>query len=235
MAQSSGKSGIATALGLRGDVLRSGDLPPAPYVNPSAEARKAIEGNLRNLPEAAMLGARTQAEQDKILLASLERLIPGWSNISKNIAGNIESLSRGELPQDVQNLIGRQAAEMGISTGTSGSDFNKYRQLRNLGLTSLQATDQALNSAARWMQTVSSGAPKFDFTRSFISPEVQIQNQWQNETNRWNVAWLGAQLDAQPSNSEQAWAQVLDYVADYATTAAGAGMGGMGGAKTPAA
>lgn len=227
MAQSSGKSGLATAFGLRGDVIR--DAPPAPYVDPSQEALKAILGNLRNLPEAAKLGARSQEELDQQYLSMLQRLIPGFGQTNANIGKNIESMSRGELPQDVQNLIQRNAAEMGVSTGTSGSDFDKYRSLRNLGLTSLQATDQALNSAARWMQAVAGGAPKINFTNSFISPEQQIRTQMWNEENRWNVAWLETQLKAQPSNSEQAWAQVLDYVADFATTAAGAGMGSVGG------
>lgn len=227
MAASSGKSGIATLLGFRGDVIR--DAPPAPYVDPSREAGKAIAGNLRNLPEAARLGAETNEQLIAQYLDSLRTLIPNFDQISGNISGNIEALSRGELPQDVQNLIGRKAAEMGVVTGTSGSDFDKYRSLRNLGLTSLQATDQALTSAARWMQTVTSGAPRFDFTRAFISPEVQIQTQMQNEINRWNVAWLETQLKAQPSNAEQAYAQILDYVADFATSAAGVGMGGVGG------
>ncbi len=227
MAASSGKSGIATALGLRGDVIR--DAPPAPYVDPSQESLKAILGNLSNLGKASALGERTQQQLDAQTLASLERLIPGWSNISKNISGNIESMSRGELPQDVQDFIGRKAAEQGIATGTSGSDFDKYRSLRNLGLTSLQATDRALDSASRWMQTVRAGAPRFDFTRMFVSPEAQIQTQMWNESNRWNVAWLETQLKAQPSNSQQAWGQVLDYVADFATSAAGVGMASVGG------
>lgn len=226
-ATSSGRSGIATALGLRGDVIR--DAPPAPNVNPSEEALKAILGNLKLLPDAARLGAGAQEALDKQTLASLERLIPGWSNISKNITGNIDALSRGELPQDVQNQISRKAAEMGISTGTSGSDFDKYRSLRNLGLTSLQATDKALDSASRWMQTVRSGAPRFDFTNAFIKPETQIQAQMWNEENRWNVAWLETQLKAQPSNSELAWSQVLDYVSDFSTSMIGVGTAGIGG------
>lgn len=238
-AASSGKSGIATALGLRGDVIR--DAPPPPRVDPTAEALKAILGNLSNLPDAARLGERTNTELTEQHLNVLRQLIPNWDQISGNVSKNIESLSRGELPQDVQDLITRKAAEQGIATGTSGSDFNKYRGLRNLGLTSLQATDRALDSASRWMQAVQAGAPRFDFSRMFVSPELQVQTEMQNEVNRWNVAWLETQLKAQPSNSEQAWAQVLDYVADYATMAAsiygqkamgggGAGAGsGMGG------
>lgn len=222
------QSGIATLLGWRGDVLRSGDLPPAPYVDPSAEALKAITGNAANLKDAAALGAATNTELLEQYQTLLRKLIPNWDSISGNVSKNIDAMSRGELPPDVQNMIQRNAAEMGVTTGTSGSDFDKYRSLRNLGLTSLQATDQALNSASRWMAAVTSGAPKYDFTKMFVSPELQIQNQWRNEENRWNVKWLGEQLDAQPSNAEKFGAQVMDYIATWATTAASAYSGGMG-------
>ena len=218
MAQSSGKSGLATLFGWRGDVIR--DAPPAPYVNVTEEQRKAIEGNKAILPELTQLAEGVNEANADQFIAMMNRLIPGWSNLNNTITGNIASMARGELPQDVQNMIGRQAAEMGISTGTSGSDFDKYRSLRNLGLTSLQATDRALYSASRWMAQLSAGAPRFDFTGMFQSPAMRIQTQMWNEENRWNVAWLETQLKAQPSNAEQAYAQIADYVADYATMAA---------------
>lgn len=219
-------SGLATGFGLRGDNPKA---PIYKKVDVGAEAQRALDANLSMLPDAAKLGAQTQEALTSQLITTLNQLIPNWSQISGNVSKNIESLSRGELPQDVQNLIGRQAAEMGITTGTSGSDFDKYRSLRNLGLTSLQATDQALNSAARWMQTVMSGAPKFDFTRSFISPELQVQSTFRNNENQYKADWLTNQIDALPSNWERAGAQALDYVATVATQALGMGMGGMGG------
>lgn len=232
---SSGKSGIADLMGWRGDVLRSGDLPPAPYVDPSREAGKAISGNLRNLPEAAELARRSDAANASNYAALMEQLIPGYSNIAKNISGSIESMSRGEIPSDLAAYLGRKNAELGITTGTSGSDFDRNRLARNYGLTSLDLINRSLDSASRWMQQVSAGVPRMDFTRSFVSPELQIQNQWRNEENRWNVAWLGAQLDAQPSNEERAFAKIADYVADFATLALSYGTKQMtGGGGAPA-
>lgn len=233
---SSGKSGLADLFGWRGDVLRSGDLPPAPYVDPSREAGKAIAGNLRNLPEAAELARRSDAANVSNYAALMEQLIPGYSSISGNISGSIESMSRGEIPADLAAYLGRKNAELGITTGTSGSDFDRNRLARNYGLTSLDLINRSLDSAARWMQTVSAGVPRMDFTRSFVSPELQIQNQWRNEENRWNVNWLGEQLDAQPSNAERAYSKVADYIADFATLALSYGtksaMGGGGGGDT---
>lgn len=225
MAQSSGRSGIATALGLRGDVIR--DAPPAPNVNPAEEALKAILGNLRVLPDAARLGAGAQEALDKQLLASMERLMPGWSNASKNIMGNIDAWSRGELAPSTVDAISRYAAERSTGQGTAGSGFHFAGTARDLGRTSEDYMTRAQTSLERWTQSLN--APRFDFTKSFVPFEAQLQAQMWNEENRWNVAWLETQLKAQPSNSEQAWSQVLDYMADFGTMMLGGAAGGMGG------
>ncbi len=43
----------------------------------------------------------------------------------------------GQVPADVQNLLEQQSAEYGVGSGTQGSQFQGYRGLKNLGLTSL--------------------------------------------------------------------------------------------------
>lgn len=217
------------------------DAPPAPYVDVTTEQRKALEGNLKNLGDLSALGGRTQAALDEETIAMLRRFIPNWDEIAGNIGDTLASESRGEVPQDVQDFLSRKSAELGISAGTAGSQFDKYRTARNLGLTSLQLADKAIDSTSRWMAAVKSGAPRFDFTSMFQTPAQRIQTGMWNEQNRWNVAWLETQLKAQPSNAEQAYAQIADYVADYATMAAsvygnkamgggGAAAGGGGGA-----
>lgn len=61
---------------------------------------------------------------------------------------NLRGMLSGELPPDVQNLLAQRAAELGISSGTSGSEFNKFRSLRDLGLTSLDRMDAATKMLA---------------------------------------------------------------------------------------
>src|SRR5258705_785298 len=61
----------------------------------------------------------------------------------KQTAANLGSAAKGELPPDVQNLLAQRAAEIGVGSGTWGSDFNRFRSLRDLGLTSLQRQDFA--------------------------------------------------------------------------------------------
>jgi hypothetical protein len=61
----------------------------------------------------------------------------------KLAAGNLGSALKGELPDDVKQMLAQRAAELGISSGTSGSEFNNFRSLRDLGLTSLDRMDKA--------------------------------------------------------------------------------------------
>lgn len=227
------QSGIATALGWRGDDPNSLVVPPAPNVDTTKAAGDAIAGNITNLPKAEQLAGKTNEATARQFLAMMERIMPGFGEISKTIAGNIKSQVSGELPSDVEAYIGRKAAEKGIVRGTGGSQFDKYGALRDLGLTSLELTDRGLNSAQRWMASVSSGAPTFNVTSMFISPAQRIATEQWNEVNRYNAQFLRNQIKMLPSNAEMAGAQILDYVATWATTAASMGtssmMGGGGG------
>jgi hypothetical protein len=58
-------------------------------------------------------------------------------------AGGLASDLAGQVPADVQNLLEQQSAEYGVGSGTQGSQFQGYRGLRNLGLTSLDMRKHA--------------------------------------------------------------------------------------------
>lgn len=60
---------------------------------------------------------------------------------------------RGELPQDVQNLLRQSAAEYGVAAGIPGSQFAGYRGLRNLGLTSLNQINRAQDALRSFITT----------------------------------------------------------------------------------
>lgn len=219
---------MATLFGLRGKSPNELVVPPAPNVDPSKEQINAALGNLGVLPKAEELAGATNEANARSFLAMMEKLIPGFAGISKTIAGNIESMVRGELPKDVEQRIGRYAAEKGVVRGTGGSQFDTYGQLRDLGLTSLEMTDRGLNSAQRWM----SSQPKpFDVTTMFLNPTQRIATEQWNETNRFNAQFMREQIRMLPSNEDMAYAQILDYVATFATTAAGVGLGSIGGGE----
>lgn len=66
----------------------------------------------------------------------------------KKTAASLSGALSGELPEDVQNLLRQQAAEYGVASGAPGSQFQSYRGLRNLGLTSLDRIKGAENLLA---------------------------------------------------------------------------------------
>jgi hypothetical protein len=222
------QSGLATLFGLRGADPNSLKVPGAPNVNTTAAQKSAIAGNRKNLPELEKLASETNEATGRQFLQAMERLIPGFSQISSKIAGNILSQVSGELPSDVRKNISRAAAEKGIIRGTKGSEFDDYGELRDLGLTSLQITDKGLDAATRWMKTLDEGAPSFNFNSMFVTPAQRIATDQWNEINRFNTQFLRNQIKMLPSNAEMAGAQILDYVATYATTAASAYSGGAG-------
>lgn len=216
------QSGLATLFGLRGDDPNSLKVPPAPKVDTTEAQAAAIAGNIQNMPELLKLAASADAGT----LASLERMLPGYGALLKKGTENLMSELSGKLPPDVERYIQQQAAQRGVSRGTSGSQFDQYGTLRDLGLTSLQLADRALDSAARWMQSTT--ARSFDFSQMFVSPALRVATEQWNEVNRFNVRFLKNKISMLPSNAEMAGAQILDYVATWATTAASAYSGGMG-------
>lgn len=64
--------------------------------------------------------------------------IPGATGLEQLSSDLIGQELRGQLPADVVSLLGQQAAERGVATGTPGSPNTNAAYLRALGLTSLQ-------------------------------------------------------------------------------------------------
>ena len=112
----------------------------------------------------------------------------------------------------------------------------------SIGQTSYSIQQQGISAASRWMAQVEAGAPRFDFSRMFITPAMQLQTDQWNEVNRFNVEWMGNKIAAMPSPLEQAGANALhsfgQMVDQYGSMAlsgmgggAGAAFGGSGGSS----
>jgi hypothetical protein len=91
----------------------------------------------------------------------------------------------------------------------------------------LDLTQKALGSSAQWLASAS--IPQFNFTSMFQTPSQRIATEQWNKSMKWNRDWLYNQIKALPSNEEMAYAQMLDYVATWATTAASMGTSSMMG------
>lgn len=101
---------------------------------------------------------------------SLQARIPNNPALETQSSANIGSELQGQVPQDVINLLGQQAAERGVGTGVGSTSANANAQfLKSLGLTSLdlQQRGQANLSAA---DARNPAAPLFDPSTELITP-----------------------------------------------------------------
>lgn len=200
---------------IAGTLIRGDTRPKVPEFIPIDVAKEqgdAIEGNLGSLPDALKLADRTNAGNTQQFLEMVERLMPGFGDIAKTIVSNIGAQVHGQLPPDVERLIGQKSAERGIARGTGGSQFDKYGAVRDLGLTSLDLIDKGLGAAQRWMAATVDRVPRMDVTSMFISPMQKIGvTQW-NKTMQWNRDWLHNQIRAMPNQYEEAAAGFFDTV-----------------------
>jgi len=203
-------------------------VPPAANVDSGASAAKAISVDLKSIPGLEDLASRYNSFSSDELLKQMNKVLPGYSETLAKEGADIGGLLKGEVPQDVQDFIGRKAAELGITTGASGGSFTKFGQLRDLGLTSLDAMTKGFDAASRWIASAAKPA-MFDFSSMFITPGQQIGlDQW-NETQRYGREWLKNQLDAIPPAWQQATDQVLNWAEKSAASYATSSLGGMGG------
>lgn len=227
------QSGIATLLGLRGD---KPEVPEWKPVLLPEQQGQAIQANLSQLPKLEDLASELNRFNVDELQTQLASLIPGYQEKLALAGENVAAGLRGQLPKDVTDYLQREAAQRGVTLGTTGSQgargvsqFQEHDYLRTLGLTSLDETRRSLDTFQRWTAMAANMNQRFNVTSMFITPLDQFQATFQNQQAQFNVDWLKNQISALPSNEEMAYAQMLDYVATWATSAASFGTSGMMG------
>jgi hypothetical protein len=171
-------------MGLFNDIFGSRPkLPEFRPVNIDEEVSKTISSNADNIDAAAGLSRRTAQADTDIALANLEQFAPGSAATIRGIVNNIQSGLRGELPSDVENFVTDRANSRAVAGGFGGSGAGRNLELRDLGLTSLQRTDQAVSQAGTALQIFNNLAPRpIGVASSFLSPAQRI-NALQSERN----------------------------------------------------
>lgn len=215
------------------------DVPTFQAIDPQAEQAKAVAGNVAQIPALEKLaGSFTQFNQGQIE-QMLQASIPGYTSIKSDVTGNIEAMLKGEIPADVQQQIQRQEAATAVAGGFGGTGMQSARTARDLGLTSLQLTQQGLSSAESWINRMNSlYAPgvvsPMQFSNMFLSPAQQISAKTEERNAQFQHDWAKNILD---------WQSSLGYLAgqDMAQTsgqfnqAMGSVVGEVGGAAAGSA
>lgn len=215
-------------LGLIGGLLKKKpDVPEFKPVDSGAEGAAAITANRSNFAGIKELAGQTNDFSQEQLMKALRGVVPDADKILGKASENTYSLLRGELPDDVESSVNRSSAAKAFSGGYGGSGAAKNLTLRDLGLTSFQATQQGLSNAAMWLQTARQTmvAPQFDVTSMFISPQMQVENTWRNRQAEFNRNFMQNQLDAQYSFGSQL-GNTLQQTDSFLQQAASAYIGG---------
>lgn len=125
---------------------------------------------------------------------SLEARIPNNPALEAKSSANIGSELGGQVPTDVMNLLGQQAAERGVATGAVGSPNANAAYLRALGLTSLGMQEQGQQDLTR-ADARNPAAPIFDPTTQLITPYQGALISEANASNNLGVNQLISQAN----------------------------------------
>ena len=131
-------------------------VPTLPKLNLGTEQGTAIQNNTQNLPGAEnLVGKANQFSIDQIN-QMLEQAVPGYSGMVKTLTGTINSELHGQIPTDVSQQVQNSAAARAMGGGYGGSGAHGDLVARDLGLTSLNLTQQGLSSMESWTKTAAS-------------------------------------------------------------------------------
>lgn len=223
------------ASGAIGGLLGGGKKPAvAPFksVDVDAEQKAAIAGNARNFEDSAELTTRTNTYNQSELKRMLRAAIPGYDAMVGKQGEIISSMLSGELPQDVVGQIQRNSAERAGAGGFGGSGMGRNLEARDLGLTSLQLTQQGLSAAERWLAgTKALAVPgQFDVSAMFLSPAQRVSATVANNTGQQQTQQFANNVAAAPDPTMRAIGSLFSQVGG---SLFGAGMTGMFSGSNP--
>lgn len=212
-------------MGLFGDLVGKvlggfAQKPKVPTYQPisaGGSAAEAIAANTANLPGAENLASQYNLFNQQQLSQLLNTVIPGYSDISSKASGIISDELSGKLPSDVMASIESSDAAKATAGGFGGSGLAANLTARDLGLTSLNLTQQGLSSAEGWISMMDRmfSPGQFNASSMFISPATQIGVNTTNTENQWGVQWLQNQINAMPDPGMAAIAGDLGQIADW--------------------
>lgn len=161
-----------TGASIAGSLSKAGNVPGYTPVDLQAEQNKAIAGNIGALEQAKKLGVSVDTFNTTEIGRMLRTAMPYYDEISGKVVKNITSMLSGELPGDVSGAIQRSGAARALAGGYGGTGMHHDLVARDLGLTSLQLTQQGLSSAESWLNTASrlTIPGQFNVASMFVNP-----------------------------------------------------------------
>jgi len=194
---------IGLGLGAAGSVIGKGGKVQIPEFHPvdaNAVQSDTINANIANFDKATTLSSRVNDYNFDQLHSYLSRSIPGYDDMIKSQASTIASGLKGQIPQDVADAIAQRSASRAISGGFGDSGMARNLTARDLGLTSYDITNKALDQATRLVSNIRATAvPDLTSPASmFLSPSQRLNAAIGQNTEGYNSRVMAAQANAMP-------------------------------------
>ena len=225
-------------LGAIGQMIKGEpEIPKVKEVLAGVEQAEAVNANIQNIGQLKKLTEETNKLSLDQVMKQLRASIPNFDQLQKQSADVLLSQLQGQIPQDVADEVRRNTAESAVAGGFAGSGFERNLTARDLGLTSMNITNQALDSAQRFIANAKNLLPgTFDFTSMFVTPAQTMQLQQGFNDRQFARQMTKNQIDFEFSNSG-IWGNALvnadefiqELAVSYVGGMAGGGMGGGGG------
>jgi hypothetical protein len=223
-------------------------------MDPMQVLQQLYSANKANFGQAREQASTANKFNYNQALKFYNKILPGFSQLQGQMGQNALSMSRGELPGDVQSSITRAAAQQGIqggfgfgSQGASGGALGNLN-LRNLGLTSFDAMKYGNQLGMSLSQNAKSLLPNMMGLQDFmLTPQQSLgisqfntgsQNQFALQNNQLANQSITAQNQALANQTQQQYANELQQAQMIGQTSqqvgglmssAGAMYGGGGG------
>lgn len=178
---------------------------PPSVAGTQTEAINANAGNETGIENLISRGNAFSAQQ---ALSLQNTTMPGYSALAKSLSSRAQTLADHpyDVPQEVQDNIGRIAAEKGISAGTRGQ-FNDFSLLRDFGVSELQYGAQNISSAQQLTATLAAIAPKVNPMSPlsfYVTPTTALANATNNNTQAQAIAQGAVNAQNAASNAGNA-------------------------------
>ena len=186
-------------MGVLGGLFKKGPkIPEYKKVDQAKEQDAAISSNLASFEKSRQLAEQTSAADQEMLMANLERALPGYGGLVSGASGAIGSMIAGNIPMADQGLLMRRAAESGVTGGISGSQAGRNLTARDLGLTQMGMTQAGLGALNPFLSTVrnTAVATPMSARSMFVDPTRWTQNAIGENRFGYNAAIGKAQSDA---------------------------------------
>jgi hypothetical protein len=206
---------------------RIGKVAATPGVDIGDVTADNLQDILGNADLAALAGRQLSLADQATLNQLLESSMPGYAARQAKQASLIDSYLAGEIPEDVARAMERSNAAWSVGGGYSRSPFERNRLGRNIGLTSYQMQQQAMNAANQFATTTrNTGMAPLVGSAQFagITP-AQAVNLRSKERTEMMQALLGQALA--PSGSE-VWSAAIQNISSGLMGAGSTGQLGQG-------